>query len=458
MHYFEEEYQKRFKEGQSTDGVAPDQLWANIESALPPEEKPKRKAWLWVSLVLFLIFGILTGAYHFYFNDKKDINTNREVAVILRDEAISNTNTVNTAASTADEQVHTNSSLDTTGHKAETIISLAGDDLVLPPPTTEDIVVLKGKRNGNSNPTTVPHKNKLIPTENNTITNTVAPANKHKEKALPITLAKTTSGISAEESNTLAVVAKLATSINSLALPPRKVALPAIVLPAPVVGSTKALPLSLEFFTGISFWEERSTGNDSPFAQQLDEVHKSEAGLTTALEIRLPVSSSIDLISGFHYTYSRTVFEYTRSWDTMIYRNNIPGADLINAVGLREVKHHNSMQTLTIPLLAGWSSQGPKLQLGINAGVGLNLILETAGRSLNASGEVFTYSAASAPYPDVYLSYHLQPHLSYPLGQQFRLHFRPGISYQALGESEIYGLKRSALRTDWSLGVSWRRE
>lgn len=456
MHYVEEEYKKRFKEGQSTEGVDSDQLWANIESALPPEEKPKRKAWLWLSLVLFLVFGILTGAYYFYFNDKKDINTNKEVAVILRDEAINNTNTVNTAAATVHEQVHTNPSLDTAGHTAETIISLAGDDLVLPPPTTEDIVVFEEKEN--SNPTTVPDKNKLIPAGNNTITNTVAPANKHKEETLPITLVKATPGISAKERTRPAVVAKFATPINSLALPPRTVVLPAIVLPAPVVGSAKVLPVSLEFFTGISFWEERSTGDDSPFAQQLDEVHKSEAGLTTALEVRLPVSSSIDLISGFHYTYSRTVFEYTRSWDTMIYRNNIPGADLINAVGLREVKHHNSMQTLTIPLLAGWSSQGPKLQMGINAGVGLNLILETAGRSLNASGEVFTYSAASAPYPDVYLSYHLQPHLSYPLGQQFRLHFRPGISYQALGESEAYGLKRSALRTDWSVGVSWRRE
>lgn len=457
MHYFEEEYQKRFKEGQSTEGVDTDQLWANIESALPPEEKPKRKAWLWVSLVLFLVFGILTGAYHFYFTGGEDTNNDREATAILRGEAINNTNTVNTTAATAHEQTYTNSSLDPADDTTETVISLAGNDPALSQSAKEDnIVVFEGRPN--SNATAVSDKKHLISAENNAIVNTTTPANKDKKEALPITLAKTTTRSSTEERTTLAVVAKLATPINSLALPPRAVALPAIVLPKPVVGKAKALPLSLEFFSGISFWEERSTGNDSPFAQQLDEVHKSEAGLTTALEIRLPISSSIDLISGFHYTYSRTVFEYTRSWDTMIYRNNIPGADLINAIGFREVKHHNSVQTLTIPLLAGWSSQGQKLQLGINAGVGLNLILEAAGRSLNASGEVFTYSAASAPYPDVYLSFHLQPQLSYPLGQQFRLHFRPGISYQALGESEAYGLKRSALRTDWSLGVSWRRE
>ncbi|MGH1433079.1 MAG: hypothetical protein ACRBG0_01325 [Lewinella sp.] len=456
MHYVEDEYQKRFKEGQSTEGVDPDQLWANIESALPPEEKPERKAWLWVSLVLFLLFGIITGAYYSYFTVAEGTKKGTEATAILRDEAINNTNTVNTAAATAHERRHTNFSLDPADHTAEIAISLSGDDLALSQTAKKDIAVLEGK--GNSNPATVTDKKNLIETENNAIANTAIPANEHKEGALPITLTATTYGISTEENTTLTVVAKLIDPLTSLAVTPRALALPAIVLPAPVVGKTKAQPLSLEFFTGISFWEERSTGDDSPFAQQLDDLHKSEAGLTTALEIRLPVSSSIDLISGFHYTYSRTVFEYTRSWDTMIYRNNIPGADLINAIGLREVKHHNSVQTLTIPLLAGWSSQGKKLQLGINAGVGLNLILETAGRSLNASGEVFTYSAASAPYPDVYLSYHLQPQLSYPLGQQFRLHFRPGVSYQALGESEIYGLKRSALRTDWSVGVSWRRE
>ncbi|WP_367390752.1 hypothetical protein [Lewinella sp. LCG006] len=449
MHYFEEEYQKRFKEGQSTEGVDSDQLWANIESALPPENKRRGGTWVWVCLVL--LFGILAGSYYFYSVAPKEINNNTDATAILGNEAVHNTDELNPTTA-ANVQMKTYSSLDVTHNKEEFIISTQNDGLTLPLPTKDVIAINEHSR---SNPTTVSPKKLLAPIENSVNIYTSISVDKHEKKISPTTSAEATSDTIA----TSPVVAKLFVPLAGLVKAPRAVVLPAIVLPSPiVVGQTKALPPSLGFFSGISYWEERSTRPDSPFSQQLDGLLKSETGLSTAMEIRLPLSPSIDLISGFHYNYSRAVFEYSRSWDTVMYRNNVPGAELINALGFREVKHHNSLQTLTIPLFAGWSSKGKRMQIGVNAGVGLNLLLETTGRSLNASGEVFTFNATNTPYPDIYLSYHVQPQLSYPLGKQFRLHFRPGISYHILGVSDVYEIRRTALRTDWSLGLSWRRK
>jgi hypothetical protein len=456
MHYFEEEYQRRFKEGQSTEGVDQDQLWANIDSALPPEEKRRGSSWRWALGLLFLLLGLSIGGYYFSLSDENNTESRIDgianTSPAIRNETTNTTNTTSsTAFSTTTQQANLEPPLNTASNPAEITTHKKGNDLQVSLPLREEITAatnspqVSSKETRNEEPLVTEHIS--IPESSTT---------KPTKEALPAP-SSTVADNNVLVKATSSVVAKLIRPINTLALPLQTVALPAIVLPSPVVGSTKALPLSLGFFTGISFWEERSQGDNTPFAQQLDGLLKSEAGLSTALEVRRPISSSIDLISGFHYTYSRTVFEYSRSWDTVMYRNNIPGADLINAKGFREVKHHNSLQTLTIPLLAGWSSHGKKLQVGINTGVGLNLVLEQAGRSLNAAGEVFTFNGNNAPYPDVYLSYHIQPQLSYPLGQQFRLHFRPGISYQSLGTPEVYNLKRSAWRTDWSVGVSWRK-
>lgn len=456
MHYFEEEYQRRFKEGQSNEGVDQDQLWANIESALPPEEKRRGSSWLRKSGLLLLLLGLSIGGYYFYVDGEnkgeQEIGSDANTSPVIQTETTDTLNTLSPIVlSTTTQQANSEHPFNSASNPAKITTAKKENSPLLSLPRREEITAI-----ANSPQALSEEKRNSVSLATEHISILESSTTKSPKQALPA-LNSTASDDNVLASTTPMVLAKLIRPVPPLEVSLRTVALPAIVLPAPVIGSTKALPLSLGFFTGISFWEERSAGDDSPFAQQLDGLHKSEAGLSTALEVRLPVSSSVDLISGFHYTYSRTVFEYSRSWDTVMYRNNIPGADLINAKGFRKVKHHNSLQTLTIPLMAGWSSHGKKLQIGINAGVGLNLVLEQAGRSLNAAGEVFTFDATNAPYPNVYLSYLLQPQLSYPLGQQFRLHFRPGISYQSLGTSEVYNLKRSAWRTDWSVGVSWRR-
>jgi hypothetical protein len=114
----------------------------------------------------------------------------------------------------------------------------------------------------------------------------------------------------------------------------------------------------------------------------LDNANKSEIGHMASVEIGWKLSEKLKLTSGVEFINAQTQFDLVQTWDTLIYLNNIPGAELINAEAERTVKHHNTQKYVIIPLLIWFSNQSKKISVGINAGLGINYLVSQKGKSI----------------------------------------------------------------------------
>ena len=112
-----------------------------------------------------------------------------------------------------------------------------------------------------------------------------------------------------------------------------------------------------------------------------------------------------------------------------------------------------------LPLLVNHTWTFGNFDLGVGAGVGLNFRQSATGKTLDSDGLVIAYNAASgvADVPNFFLSYRLQPVLSWQPnpGGKLRFAFTGNLRYQNFGVSELSGVKQSGVLIGGSVGLRY---
>lgn len=195
-------------------------------------------------------------------------------------------------------------------------------------------------------------------------------------------------------------------------------------------------------------------------AKLLNKEFQPESSYSVSAEAIYHLNKNLFVKSGITYSRSTEEFNYTHSWDTLVWENDIPGTKLIDAIATRRIKHHNKHTVISVPVLFGLQQQKGRFNFGINGGVGFNFIQSQIGRSLNAENEIVDFpngETAVLPRPSFNMSYQLQPFLNYHFNEKWALQVRSDFQYHVYGKSDFYELKRGALFSGLSVGVVYGR-
>lgn len=459
MHYFEEEFKNRFKNAGSQKGVDADQLWNAIADELSAEEAPVPKAWKRRHLLFLLLsLTLFTSAVFYFFAQKTPTIT------------IGNTATEAVVAEEASQPTTSNTIVDATGHSQQDngqAVPAASDSLTRAgivhiatqfSPIVNLNEVLKGGEE--SKRQLLPEAGKIdkkLSPEENTFSNQT-----HRPVALDG--GESINGLNTPESvhqqAVFHAVAPLgATSKFVSQGNPQEAVLPIQVM---MEGGTfvkqEKRTSQTGIFAGVARWQDiyQKDGAPQGFQQKLTDAHKAVGGYSFSLEKQWSLSKKLHFTAGATYAQLLTEFNNTQMWDTVMYRDNIPGPDLINASATRRVRHQNSFRQIAIPLLLGTQTQREGLRFGLNAGLGLHYLLAQKGKSLNQEEEIFAYGPSTSsplPYSRFFLSFQLQPYLAFQANHHLSLQLRPHFNYQIHGQSEAYGRKHASLVSGLSIGI-----
>lgn len=449
MHYFEEEYQRRFKDAESTTGVDPDQLWQDIAGELPAENNGKWRRSFW--LILFLISsGVGVGAYFFWGEGKTPATaTSPHVYEKPVASAIPEEHPIITAAVT-DQGSHLgvaeNASVpkESTEENATLNPQLAategGKSMSLQLTAGRITTVVS-----NGSPETAPQENLLADEAPGRNTNFVQPMPDQ-----PIDQGSNRQDwISPKLASELAPLEHLSA-----------VALPTI---QPVRANPKKSKQintwNVAVNTSALSWNDRFEGQADAmqFGAELHQAHRAQGGFGLGISLQKPIGDGWSFSVGLDYQQIYNTFEWSRNWDTVMYRNEQPGADLINAVGLRKVRHQNKIQLLHLPMMLGYELGKGSLRFGWQAGLGLNLITKQSGRTLVENELVQDYNESTVgPYRRFFPSADFSPYLGYQMGERTQIRLHGQARYQWHGRSDLYQLQHQSILLGGGVSVHYR--
>ena len=433
MHYFEEEYQRRFKDAESTNGIDPDQLWADIAGDLEPEQKPARRKMLWLWLLPFLLLGV--GLTIYLTKDTRELPATQasqkplETLVVeavpqevaAPDKGPAKSNIAVEQTQTMNPQ-NTSSAIALT-HLSETPFFGEGQDRT---------------------PTTLTHNTPAEPISEQTKTPSTSNLDKIEAPATAIPTSENSTVI-----NPLPTLALL---------PVREADQPD--LPAVAVLQSTTAPSAAGMKWGVKAtalsWQDRFQGqNDTEsLAADLAESHRSQGGYGLGVQLDKAIGANWSITLGLEFQQLYNQFDWTRTWDTVMYRTDMPGSDLIAAVGTRRVKHQNELQSLHMPLLIAYEAGGLKWRWGLQTGLGLNYLLAQKGKTLSDESTVQAFeNSDQGPYRKFYLSAQLQPYLAYSVTRQIDVRLQAKLGYQWHGRSEVYNLRHTSLLLGGGVGV-----
>lgn len=223
----------------------------------------------------------------------------------------------------------------------------------------------------------------------------------------------------------------------------------------PVIPVSKNKNLSIGVFAGLIGWSDLYKGNNQlNLKDQINKATSADLGQSISLVLEWQFSKRLHLSTGLEFLNTQTVFNYVSQSNTVAVLDDYPDLGLIDVLAIRTVKHHNKQSIFSIPIAIGTSKKFRDFDLGINAGIGLNYIVNQKGKSLNEENIITEYDSENndpLPYQQYFLSYQLQPHLTYSIRKQFKIQLRSNIRYMQHGDSAFYGLKVSSLA--WGINV-----
>ncbi len=445
MHYFEEEYQRRFKDAESTTGVDPDQLWLDIAGELPPENKGRRRILLWL-LLLLLCSGVGVGAYSYWGvgdqSSAAELSPTTKLPVADAPTAEERVNYDNTALKEIEEEPLTN-----VPSQAEVDQGSAWQNA-----QSQPINAIKQLSAGTSdekapaasNDSTTPQFTEHFPT------------NKRSEQGGNLEQSKPAAQL-VEAPARVFDVSPFLTHERKLLEVKQEVVLPEV---RTATLNSKKSKQSSAFDWGISSailsWNDHFKGqsNATQFGATLSDSHRAKGGFGIGLRIQKPLKGPWSLSTGLDFQQLYNTFEWSRNWDTVMYRNEVPGSDLINAEGTRNVRHQNELQVLHMPILLGYEGGNAQFSLGVQAGLGLNVLLAQSGRTLREEIIVQNFSGSEGgPYGRFFPSVSLSPYLGYQLSEHTQLRMQGQFRYQWHGQSDLYQLKHQSLLAGGAVSV-----
>lgn len=191
----------------------------------------------------------------------------------------------------------------------------------------------------------------------------------------------------------------------------------------------------------------------------LNQGFQLEIGYSLGAEVSLFFTEKLFITSGLEYLKSKSEFNLERNWKTTIVNPNSPVGALTDAFVKRTVRHHNKMNYLSIPVLIGYEKNFNKINLGLSAGAGFNVVSTQTGKSLNSDNEIAIYPVSennNLPVSDFFMSYHFRPYFSYDLTEKITAQLRTDFRFQNFGTSDFYQLKYRSFFWGLSGGVQYK--
>ena len=444
MHYFEEEYQRRFKDAESSEGIDPDQLWEGITQELEPERS--RKFAFWWLLVPFLLIAFFGVAYWNW-------SSSADAA----------SGSVHTTAIEAQVHVQEQETKEPDDPLSATEAVEARNEPTLSPDSPAVVSSIPQSPVGQEG---ISEKLLRTPLQEATDVTEI------KEEELDLIPVKTTreQAIAAapvptqvnEGPRTAIRFATVTEPIPSLSFVPvfnkKEQELPTVnSTNIPIEPAGKSI--QVELVAGTVQWHDRfSDDSDANVeASTLNDANRALGGYQFAFRLHKELPGNWSASTGLRFSQVYNIFDWTRSWATLMYRDNIPGSDLINAIAVRRVKHQNELRWVQTPILLAYESGGESWRFGLETGIGLNYLLSQSGRTLQDETTVLTFDDIDeGPYNRFFVSSQVLPFIGYQLNEQTLVRLQGGLHYQWHGRSAVYQLRHQSILTTLSIGATMR--
>ena len=462
MKFFEKNIKDRFKNASSLDGIDPEDLWKNIESSIATESPKRkfiffRKRYLLLLIALFIIGG--ASVWNLTADDSTPNVVKNDSEEITKFQKKEEKNIEN-------NKVDLIKSVDANEReKIENTILIKNEKLENSPSR-----ILSKKENQKQSVTT-PIKNEAvidIPKSNQSIPTEIQNTNLVKDELGENKILNTPSPMQKDVSITEQLFngQKINfTKIESttLFLPNEnedQLELNGIINPSNL--KAKKSKFSLGLFAGIHTIKNKfstTLASEKERRDFLNHGYQYELGHSLALEASIHFNKNIFITSGLEYLKSKSEFNFSRTWDTIIINPNSPVGILTDASAVRTVKHHNKLNYFSIPILLGLKKSFGQLEIGMSTGVGLNFTKSQTGKSLNFNNQINSYPTSEndfLPVSTFFLSYHFRPYVDYALDENISFQLRADLRYQNFGESDFYQLKYSSIFWGLNGGIQYK--
>ncbi|MEO0724576.1 MAG: hypothetical protein AAFZ63_08550 [Bacteroidota bacterium] len=440
MHYFEEEYQRRFKDAESSEGINPDQLWEGIAQELEPE--PARRFPFWWLLIPFLLLIVSGVAYWSWSGSVDTASESFNTTAIEAQASVQETPKTNTSLSATPTTEARNQTSPSPSPESPSVVSTTvieqQDQSEMPYLTSPQEVTLA---NGTE---AIEQAPKSIP------------ARTAREEGRVATVVPTK--VDEEPRTAVIRLTTVTENITSLSFAPvfdsGELELPAVhSTNTPLVKAARK-PIEVELVAGTVQWHDRfSDASDANVGgSTLNDANRALGGYQFAFRLRKQLRENWSASTGFQFSQVYNTFDWTRNWDTLMYRDNVPGSDLINATAERRVKHQNELRWVQVPILLSYESAGESWRFGLETGIGLNYLLSQSGRTLQSEATVLTFDdVEEGPYNRFFLSTQVLPFIGYQLNEQALVRLQGGLHYQWHGRSAVYQLRHQSILTTLSI-------
>ena len=461
MDHLENEIRNRLQDATSSGGVNADELWGAIENEIietPVKTKPFLFEWPAKLLMVALVLLSVSSVFYFSKNKKNDQLENKPIVVVK------------------------NEPTEITGNKPTILKPIKVNNL----DEEENAIGLnKGPIENNFSKESFNSKkpihskkavSKTVEPNNTLVKNESIILNEEKiavtsiEKETPERVNENTSSLSEinlEENKSKKNIAKTGLikqlKNNPLFVNSENEDSPLfenIIDPVPLKLKNKKISFGLfvgSHFISNNFKAEQD--GEKERSSLLNKGYQPELGYSFSAEAVFHLNKNLFVKSGITYVSSTEKFNYTNSYDTTIWKDNIPNTEMIDALATRRVRHHNKHTLYSIPLMIGVQQQKGRVNFGINAGVGFNFIISQKGRSLDANDLIADFPNGEtnvSPRPSFYMSYQLQPFLNYRFNEKLTFQIRSDMQYHAYGKFGFYGMKHNAVFGGVGIGVVYR--
>lgn len=452
MHFLEEEFKKRFQNARSAEGIDEEKLWAGIEAGLPPEKRDQR--WL----PLFLGAGLLMflAAWFFFGQNKETQKPVLGASKTAQSPAAPNSETAKTDPKTVQNDIKIqifNEKNERGQTEAASNFSQKQGFLnkFVPTETQSKFNNIYSKKD---QPASIFEKIGQFETTQNVgekpflkeIFDETSPENAPKPALEPLFDQFDFSKIPTLTAQPIEFFGKRSLPI-----------LPEIAATAPIL-LTKNQPQkkwSVGILAGANLFSQKFSGEtDVPgLSNSLKNATTPEIGSHFSFKINRKLNKTFHVGAGIGYSTVWSRFNFTEKWDTMMFRNNIPGNDLIRAEAVRTVENHNRASFFSLPLAMGATKKLGRFNAGIEAGIGLNYFISQKGKSLDATGKIAEFDSKNQLLKPFFISANVEPFVEFRLKSGSSAKVQPSFSFQNHGESAFFKLKNRSVFAGLGFGA-----
>ena len=202
---------------------------------------------------------------------------------------------------------------------------------------------------------------------------------------------------------------------------------------------------------------EGDQARDIARAEELNQAFELFPGQQFGADFRFHLNDNLFASAGI--SWRRSISQFNKIIEikdtTFIRTDEFAGQELI-VDATRTIVHHNKLTSLILPLSLGYQTQFGKWGFGTNAGIAIHFTQHFSGRTLNSNSLLVSYPNNEndlAPAKDIYLSYQLNPFVTYGLNSILSIQLKTEIGLHQFGKTALYDLKHHGWSTGIGLGL-----